>query len=118
MKIILFIGAILLAFIGSAQQLTFNFSGQITNADTKKSEAGVTVSIIGGGKTLASSQTASNGKYDFETDAPLGGIIQVVFSKAGFVSKKIDINTSKVNVEDLPPGDVQDMILPGELFTE
>ena len=118
MKIILFIGAILLAFIGSTQQLTFNFSGQITNADTKKSEAGVTVSIIGGGKTLASSQTASNGKYDFETDAPLGGIIQVVFSKAGFVSKKIDINTSKVNVEDLPPGDVQDMILPGELFTE
>ncbi len=118
MKIILFIGVFLFAFVGSTQQLAFNFSGQITNADTKKSEAGVTVSIIGGGKTLASSQTASNGKYNFETDAPLGGIIQVVFSKAGFVSKKIDINTSKINVEDLPAGDVQDMILPGELFTE
>lgn len=118
MKIILFISALLIVFFGSSQELAFNFSGQITNADTKKSEAGVTITIISGGKTVMSSQTASNGKYDFDTDVPVGGIIQVVFSKSGFVSKRIDINTSKINMEDLPPGDVQDMVLPGEIFTE
>ncbi len=119
MKLILFIGILFLSFFGSSQNLTYRVSGKISNSDTKKMEAGVTVSFTSNGKVLASVVTPSNGKYDLKADGPMGGSYQVVYSKSGFVTKKVGFNAAKMTEEDIPAGiEFPLPTLDMELFTE
>ena len=101
-KVVIFF--LFFCFFSSAQNLFFRVGGKITNSDTKKNEAGVTVSFVSGGKTLSSVVTSTNGKYDLRVDAPMKGTFMIVYSKAGFVTKKISFNGSTMNAEDIPAG--------------
>ena len=119
MKIILFISAFLISFVGVSQDITFNFGGKITNSDTgDKPEAGVTVVCLVNGKTISTTSTGSNGSYKLSATSPVGSIFTVVFSKPGLVSKRVVFNTTKMNPEDMITGGKQDMALPGVLFGE
>ena len=118
MKLVLVISLLFLSFFGISQNLTWNFFGKLTNNDTKKMEAGVTISVICNGKTLGSSVSASNGKYDVRAEAPIGSTVFVVFSKPGFVSKKVEVTSKNMNVEDLIPGEEIPMEMPGSIFAE
>jgi epidermal growth factor receptor substrate 15 len=104
MKIVLLLSVLFVSICGTAQNYTYRVGGKITNNDTKKMEAGVTVSFVGNGKVIASAVTASNGKYDLKANAPFNGSYQIVYSKPGFVSKKVAVTTAKINLEDVPGG--------------
>ena len=95
---------LLLGFFSFAQNLVYRVGGKITNSDTKKNEAGVTISFVSNGKTLSSVVTSTNGKYDLKVEAPLTGVFMIVYSKPGLVTKKISFNGTKMNAEDIPPG--------------
>lgn len=93
-----------LGLFSLAQNLTFRVGGKITNSDSKKNEAGVTVSFVSGGKTLSSVVTSTNGKYELSVDAPMTSTFMIVYSKPGLVTKKISFNGSTMNSEDIPAG--------------
>jgi epidermal growth factor receptor substrate 15 len=95
---------LLLGFFSFAQNLVYRVGGKITNSDTKKNEAGVTISFVSNGKTLSSVVTSTNGKYDLKVEAPLTGVFMIVYSKPGLVTKKISFNGTKMNAEDIPTG--------------
>ena len=102
-----------------SQELPFVFKGQIENSDIGKREAGVTVSVVQGGTTLFSTSSASNGKYSLRGDINYSTPFTVVFSKSGMVSKKVNFDLSKMNEEDVPPGDVRPIeTLDMSLFKE
>lgn len=70
--------------------------------DLGKNEGGASVSIIQSGKTIATTQTASNGKYTLKGLVNYAQPFDVVFSKPGLVSKKVAFDFSTVNEEDTP----------------
>jgi epidermal growth factor receptor substrate 15 len=104
MKLVLFISALLFSFFGVTQNLTYRVNGRISNTDTKKMEAGVTVSFLSNGKVLASVVSSSNGKYDLRAEGLMGGNFQVTYSKPGFITKKVGFNGAKMTEEDIPAG--------------
>ncbi len=104
MKLILFISIFFLSFLGYSQDLTYMVFGKITNEDTKKPEAGVTVSMVSGGKVVTSAVTPSNGKYNLVYEGQMKMDFVLTYSKSGFVSKKVGFNGSKMNQEDIPAG--------------
>lgn len=82
-------------------------------------EAGVNVSLVNNGKVIVSAVTSSNGKYDLKAEVPYNGNYQVVYSKPGFVTKKVAISTAKVNIEDFPDGAEPPIpVLDMDLFSE
>ncbi len=93
-----------MSFFGSSQDLTYMVFGKITNEDTKKPEAGVTISMISGGKVVTSAVTSSNGKYNLVYDGQMKMDFVLSYSKNGFVTKKVGFNGSKMNQEDIPAG--------------
>lgn len=95
-----------LVFIGLsvwAQDLNFSIKGKITNQDTGGSEGGVTVTFKRNGTVVSSATSSSSGKYVLNASGPMGSY-EIVYSKPGFVSKKIMFDVSGVNEEDLPAG--------------
>jgi len=104
MKIFIALFFFLFSLVGLSQNLVYRVGGKITNSDSKKNEAGVTVSFIQNGKVLASAVTSTNGKYDISADAPMGGTFIISYTKPGFVTKKISFNGSTMNAEDIPAG--------------
>jgi epidermal growth factor receptor substrate 15 len=104
MKLVLFISVLLFSFFGISQNLTYRVNGKISNNDTKKMEAGVTVSFLSNGKVLASVVSSSNGKYDLRAEGLMGGNFQITYSKSGFVTKKVGFNGAKMTEEDIPAG--------------
>ena len=68
MRLVLFISTLLFSFFGVTQNLSYRVNGKISNTDTKKMEAGVTVSFLSNGKVLASVVSSSNGKYDLRAE--------------------------------------------------
>ena len=99
---------ILLAFFAvltaAAQDITYRFSGVVTNVDLGKKEPGVAVTVLVNGQKVASGVTSTNGKYDFTYTAPLGLKCQIVFAKTGMVSKRLAYDGSKMTEEDIPAG--------------
>jgi epidermal growth factor receptor substrate 15 len=106
MKIFFLVLLIVFPFIGMTQTLDIRCDGSVSNMDLGKKEAGVTVSIIQGGQTIASSTTASNGKYSVKAKIDHTKIFEIVFSKSGMVNKKVHIDLKMVNLEDTPAGDL------------
>ena len=84
-----------------SQTFTYTFYGVITNHDTKKEEKNVLISIIVKGKTIDSLYTSKDGSYKMTKPVILGDTIYIVFSKIGFVSKKIELITSIPSSEEI-----------------
>lgn len=104
MKFFLLLVALLSLGVVRAQDVSFQFKGVITNLDKGASEAGVTVQLLKDGAVIQTTQSASNGKYNLVSTGPATAQYTVLFSKPGFVAKKITISVAGVNVEMLPAG--------------
>lgn len=105
MKHFFLILLVLCAFDGVAQSLEMRFDGTVTNIDAAKKETGVNVSLVQGGSTVISTTTASNGKYSLKGMVNYNQPFEIVFSKGGFVNKKVSFNLTGLNEEDTPAGD-------------
>ncbi len=119
MKLILTCFLLLVGAFSYAQNVQFNFGGQITNYETGKKEAGVTVSVIANGVKVATSKTASNGKYVLNFDLNAKAKYDIVFSKPGFVTKRVSFDLTDLDTQKVKEGQkispVQDLSM--ELFT-
>ena len=104
MKLFILFISLFIGFIGLTQEITYRYSGTITNVDLGKKEAGVTVTVLKDGVKVASGISATNGKYDFSYNGPIGLKFQIEFSKQGLVSKKLTYDGSKMAEEDIPAG--------------
>lgn len=104
MKLYCILIAFFLTTMSFGQNLNFVLNGQVTNYDTGKKEGAVTISIVKGGQTVASAQTATNGKYILEALMPANSKFEVVFKKAGYVVKKISFDYTKFDSEEYPDG--------------
>ncbi len=88
-----------------SQDLVFLFKGVVENSDVGKRQAGVKVEIIQNGSSLYSATTASNGKYTLRCSIDYLKPFTIVFSKSGMVSKMVYFEFSRMNEEDIPPGE-------------
>lgn len=105
--------------LGISQTIDVKFDGNITNYDLSKKEAGVTIAILQNGNTIASAVTSTNGKYSLKGKVDTNIPFDIVFSKSGMVSKRINFNLKGINVEDSPAGDLKPVeALDIELFGE
>jgi tetratricopeptide (TPR) repeat protein len=119
MRYIVLVVSLFVSVLVWSQELPFVFKGKVENTDLGKNEAGVTVSVIQNGSTLFSTSSASSGKYSLRGNVNYTIPFEVVFSKAGLVSKKVSFDLTKMNEEDAPPGDMKPVEeLNMELFKE
>lgn len=93
---------LLLSTIGWSQEVKFLFRGKVQNIDLGKKEGGVSVAIVQSGRTVSTVQTASSGKYTLRGGLKAKSPFEVVFSKAGLVSKRVKFDFSAMNDEDTP----------------
>ncbi|MFA7274041.1 MAG: hypothetical protein WC044_09235 [Crocinitomicaceae bacterium] len=121
MRNYLFILFVFVSTFLSAQEknVEYFFAGQITNYETGKKEGSVTVTLVSGGRTISTTMSATNGKYTLTANMPAKSNFQVIFSKSGFVSKRVECNFKLMNTDRLKEGErvtpLQDLSL--ELFT-
>jgi tetratricopeptide (TPR) repeat protein len=119
MKLISICFLLILSTLAYGQTVQFNYGGQISNYETGKKESGVTVTVMANGAKVASSVTASNGKYILKFDLPAQSVYDIVFSKPGFVSKKVSFDFKRLNTERIKDGEklnpLDDLSL--EIFT-
>lgn len=101
MRIILTFFLLILSALSFGQTVQFDYGGQITNYETGKKETGVKVTVTSNGATLATSVTASNGKYIIKFDTPAQSKYDIVFSKAGFVSKRVSFDLKDLNTDGM-----------------
>ncbi|MBL4863085.1 MAG: hypothetical protein JKY09_08735 [Crocinitomicaceae bacterium] len=104
MKHIILILSMFLTVCGWSQNLSYQIKGRITNQDVGNNEGGVTISMVHNGTVIASTKTASNGKYTLNASGSKDGKYEIVYSKPGLVTKKISFDGSKLNEEDIPAG--------------
>ncbi len=102
MKYFIVVITLLLSSIGWSQSLQFLFRGRVENFDLAKNEGGVKVSMVQGGATISFATTSSNGKYTLKGSVNYSQPFDIVFSKSGFVSKKVAFDFSSLNEEDTP----------------
>lgn len=76
--------------------------GGVKDTESMKKMEGVTVKVFQNGKELESVTTSGSGKYEFEL--PLGFNYIIQFSKQDFVTKKLEMNTKGIPMEDLEGG--------------
>lgn len=102
-----------------AQTVEFSYGGQITNYETGKKEGGVTVTVVANSVTLATSVTASNGKYVLTFTSPATAKYDIVFSKPGFVPKRVSFDLTNLNTGKIKEGQKLSplMDLSMEIFT-
>ncbi len=111
--------AVSMNFMAQKINVQYVFGGQITNYETGKKEGSVTATLISGGKIISTAMTATNGKYLLTANMPAQSNFEIIFSKTGFVSKRIACNFSTMNTERIKEGEkitpMQDLSL--EIFT-
>ncbi len=119
MRILLMYFLLIFSALSFGQTVQFNYGGQVTNYDSGKKEGGVKVSVVGMGGTIVSSTTASNGKYALKFDVSATSKFDIVFSKEGFVPKKVSFDFSGINTANIKEGEklnpLEDLSL--ELFS-
>ncbi|MDX2362671.1 MAG: hypothetical protein QNK23_17815 [Crocinitomicaceae bacterium] len=87
-----------------SQDLGVVIRGAIENSDLGKKEGGVTVTVVQNGATIATTSSVSSGKFKLNLTVEKSQPFEVIYTKPGFVTKKMLINFSKLNEEDAPPG--------------
>lgn len=103
----------------SAQNITIPANGRITDQDNGGKLSGVKISLLHNGSEISSSQTSSNGRYQLQGSGPKTGKYTLVYSKSGYVTKKIELDLSSINEEDLPAGNAVPIpTLDIDLFAE
>lgn len=105
MKYFVLVFALMASILGWSQELPFQFKGRVSNADNGSYESAVSVSVVQNGGSIVTTQTASSGKYNLAGTINFTQPFDIVFSKGGMVSKKVHFDFSKMNEEDIPPGD-------------
>jgi hypothetical protein len=100
MKYFIVLIALLLSSLCWSQSLQFVFRGVIENQDLGKNEGGVTITIVQNGSSIATAQSASNGKYTLKGNVDYKVPFDVVFTKSGLVSKKVAFDFGNLNEED------------------
>lgn len=119
MKKFFLILLLFLPFLGVSQSVDVRFDGVISNLDLGKKEAGVSIAIIQNGQTVSNGTTGSNGKYSVKGKIDVNKPFDVVFSKGGFASKKINFDFKGINLEDTPSGEFKPVeSLDMDLFAE
>jgi len=88
MKYIFLVICLFSGLLSYGQTIKFRFDGSISNFDANKNEGGVVVSVVQNGSTLFTATSSSSGRYVLTGDVNYSQPFDVVFSKAGFISKK------------------------------
>jgi epidermal growth factor receptor substrate 15 len=83
-----------------AQNLVID--GRLTDIDSKKRIGDVTVTVYDGAKQIFQTTSATNGKYAI--NIPVDKNLKIQYSKNGFVTKTMMVNTNGINEEDIPIG--------------
>jgi tetratricopeptide (TPR) repeat protein len=104
MKYFILLIALLTLSFADAQNITIPARGRISDQDNGSKLSGVRISLLHNGSEISSSQTSSNGRYQLQGSGPKTGAYTLVYSKSGYVSKKIQLDLNSVNEEDLPAG--------------
>ncbi|NRA11780.1 MAG: hypothetical protein HRT57_07485, partial [Crocinitomicaceae bacterium] len=110
MKSIILVLSILMASSAWSQDIYYNLGGRISNDDSGGYEGGVSVTVLNNGSEVKKATTSSNGKFSLKFSIPIADKFELVFSKPGMVTKKLSLDASKVNEEDLTAGN--EMPLP------
>jgi epidermal growth factor receptor substrate 15 len=107
MRLILFFLLVIVTSSAWSQDPSFHIDGTTKNRLSAKPEAGVRIELIQSGNVVLQSVSATNGRYEIKGLVDFKKPFEVVFSKNGFVSKKLSFDYSKMNIEDAPPGDIR-----------
>lgn len=89
------------------------FHGKVSVYGSSVGLETVKVTLYDGGTKIEEQITAKNGRYEFEV--PVGGNYKLKFSRSGWVSKHLTIDTRGIHEEDLSDFDFQ---IDMELFKE
>lgn len=76
--------------------------GRLTDIDSKKRIADVTITVFDGTKQIFQTTSAASGKY--EVSIPVNKNLRVQYTKNGFITKTMIVNTNGINEEDIPIG--------------
>lgn len=102
MKVVILFILLIFSAIPSFMAQELVFDGRLTDVDSKKRIGDVAVTVFEGGKQIFQTTSASNGKY--LVNIPLNKTLKVQFTKAGYVTKTMSINSGGINEEDIPIG--------------
>lgn len=79
-------------------QVLISVDGVVKHFVSEKKLEGVTITVEQDKLPFATFVTTSSGKFKFQT--PLGSDYMIIFSKPGFVSKKVLVQTASIPEED------------------
>lgn len=102
MKSIVIFVLVIFSAITSVMAQNLIIDGRLTDIDSKKRIADVTITVFDGTKQIFQTTSAASGKY--EVSIPLNKNLRVQYTKNGFVTKTMFVNTNGINEEDIPIG--------------
>ncbi|MCO5268275.1 MAG: tetratricopeptide repeat protein [Brumimicrobium sp.] len=98
-----FVSLVVLLLVATFSYGQITYDGVLTQKETQKPLAGVTVKVLSeSNAVISSSTTDAKGKYSVQF--PAGKKYTIEYSKGGFVSKIISVDVNDVYEEDIPPG--------------
>ncbi|MCL4815591.1 MAG: hypothetical protein KJZ56_03045, partial [Flavobacteriales bacterium] len=98
MKKIIFLCLLLGLIKPMYSQVSISVDGVVKHFVSEKKLDGVTITVEQDKLPFATFVTTSSGKFKFQT--PLGSDYMIIFSKPGFVSKKVLVQTASIPEED------------------
>src|SRR5690554_2152256 len=76
--------------------------GVMSELETGSRKGNVKISVMQGTNVIGTTTSGSNGRYSVQF--PVGGKYKIVYESAGYVSKFLEVDVSKINEEDIPAG--------------